>query len=92
MAVLGAPVTLTIGIESQPYLGELSLSLTPSDKDRPLRVAMVVDDEEVTKFEGTLAAGSSVMLIPLSSNVAGEQICRVYLGGELCNEQTVTLR
>ena len=93
MAVINAPVTLTIGIESQPYLGELSLKITAADTDRILRVTLMIGDDETTEYEGTIAAGfESVMLIPLSANISGDIPCRVYLGGELHSEQLVTLR
>ena len=93
MAVLDAPVALTVGIESQPYLGELSLELTASDKDRNLRVTLLIGEQELTEYEGTVAAGTqNVLLIPLSANTAGELICRIYLDGALYEETTVTLR
>ena len=58
MALLGAPVTLTIGIESQPYQGELSLTIPAGESDRVLRVTLVLGSEEYTEYEGTVAAGS----------------------------------
>lgn len=92
MVVLGAPVTLTIGIESQPYQGELALDVPDSDKERTLRVVLVIGGEEMTEYEGTLAAGlQRVMLIPLSANIDGEVACRVYLDGEFFSEEFVTL-
>ena len=93
MAVLGAPITLTVGIESQPYQGELSISIPAADQDRVLRVTLVVNEDEHAEYEGTLAAGSeNVMLIPLSAPLAGDLECRIYLNGELFSTQTVTLR
>ncbi len=93
MAMLSAPVTLTIGMESQPYQGELSLSIPAADQERALRVTLVTGGEERTKYEGTIAAGSaSNMLVPMSSNVAGDQLCRIYLDGQLYEEKTITLR
>ena len=93
MAVLGAPVTLTVGIESQPYQGELSVSLPAAEQERVLRVTLVVNNEEYAKYEGTIAAGGeNVMLIPLSASVAGDLECRIYLNGELFSTQTATLR
>lgn len=92
MAALGSPVTLTIGIESQPYQGELALTVPESDKDCVLRVMLVIDDREVTEFEGTLAAGDQrVMIIPISAHISGEVICRVYLDNEPFSEEYVTL-
>ena len=93
MVVLGAPITLTVGIESQPYQGELSLSIPAAEQERILRVTLLINGTETTEYEGTLAAGNeSVMLIPLSATLSGDLTCRIYLNGELFQEETVTLR
>lgn len=92
MAVLDAPVTLTVGIESEPYQGELSLSLPAAAKERGLRVALVLNDQEYTEYEGVVAAGNDApMLIPISSNVEGDVLCRVYVDDDLYSEETITL-
>lgn len=92
MMAIGSPVTLTIGIESQPYQGELALTVPESDTEHTMRVTLVIDDREVSEFEGRLAAGDQrVMIIPISANVSGEVICRVYLDDELFGEEYVTL-
>ena len=92
MAVLDAPVTLTVGIESEPYQGELSLDLPAADHDRVLRVTLELDGEERVEYEGTAAAAGGNVLVPLSATVEGEVPCRVYLDGALYLEQTVTLK
>lgn len=92
MAVLDAPVTLTVGIESEPYQGEVSLDLPQADHDRVLRVTLELDGEERVEYEGTVDAAGGNVLIPLSATVEGEAPCRIYLDGELYLEQTVTLR
>lgn len=93
MAMLSTPVTLTVGMESQPYQGELSLTIPADLQERTIRVVLVIDGEERTKYEGTIAANAeSNMLIPMSANVAGDLLCRVYLNGEMYQEATVTLR
>lgn len=93
MAVLQAPVTLTVGVEREPYQGELSLALPASDSDRSLRVTLMLDGEEHTEYEGTVAAGASgQMLVPVSAAVQGDIACRIYLDGVLYEEQTVALR
>ena len=92
MTAIGSPVTLTIGIESQPYQGELTLTVPESDRECVLRVMLVIDGREVTEFEGTLAAGDQrVMIIPISANVKGEIVCRIYLDNTLFGEEYVTL-
>ena len=91
--MLSTPVTLTVGMESQPYQGELSLAIPAESQERTLRVVLVIDGEERTKYEGTIASGvESHMLIPMSANVAGDLLCRVYLNGDMYQEATVTLR
>ena len=92
MAVLDASVTLTVGIESEPYQGEVSLDLPQADHDRVLRVTLELDGEERVEYEGTVDAAGGNVLIPLSATVEGEAPCRIYLDGELYLEQTVTLR
>lgn len=92
LAVLGAPVTLSIGVENQPYHGELALSIPVSDKERRLRVTLIINGEEKTEYEGTLSpSGSSAVIIPVSSTVSGELECRIYLDGESFDRQTVIL-
>lgn len=92
MAVLDASVTLTVGIESEPYQGEVSLDVPQADHDRVLRVTLELDGEERVEYEGTVDAAGGNVLIPLSATVEGEAPCRIYLDGELYLEQTVTLR
>ena len=92
MAVLDAPVTLTVGIESEPYQGELSLELPEAAGDRALRVTLVIDGEEHTEYEGTVSAAGGNVLVPLSATVEGEVLCRVYVEGEMYLEKAVTLR
>ena len=92
MAVLDASVTLTVGIESEPYQGEVSLDVPQADHDRVLRVTLELDGEERVEYEGTVDAAGGNVLVPLSATVEGEVPCRIYLDGELYLEQTVTLR
>ncbi len=92
MAVLDAPVTLTVGIESEPYQGEVSVDVPAADHDRVLRVTLELSGEERLEYEGTVAASGGSVLVPLSATVKGEVLCRVYLDGELYREETVTLR
>ena len=92
MAVVGAPVTLSIGIESQPYQGEVAVSLPDADHERRVRITLMADGEEKVEYEGTVAADmQSVMLVPISSNTEGEQTCRIYVDGELFSEEVVLL-
>lgn len=92
MAVLDASVTLTVGIESEPYQGEVSLDVRRRIMTESLRVTLELDGEERVEYEGTVDAAGGNVLIPLSATVEGEVLCRIYLDGELYLEQTVTLR
>lgn len=93
MAVLDAPVTLTVAVASERYQGEISINPPQSDKDRTLRVTLMENGQEVVKYEGTIAAGTNTaMLIPVSSDEGGELTCRIYLDGELFAEETATLQ
>jgi len=92
MLAIGSPVTLTVGNESQPYHGELALTVPESDHDCVLRVMLVNGDRELPEYEGTLPAGDQrVMLVPISASISGEVMCRVYLDNELFSEEYVTL-
>ncbi len=92
MQAIGAPVTLTIGIESQPYQGELVLTVPESDLEAELLVMLVIGDREVAEYEGTLFAGDQrVMIIPISASISGEVMCRIYLDNVFFSEDYVTL-
>ena len=92
MVASGSPVSLTIGIESQPYHGELSLALPALEQGCVLRVMLLIDGREITEYEGTLTAGNErTMLIPISANVGGNVNCRVYLNEQLFSEECITL-
>lgn len=92
MTVLDAPVTLTVGVENEPYQGELRLAPGAAAQDRTLRVTLLLDGAEQTEYEGVIAANTdNVMLIPLSASVEGDILCRVYLDGALYAEETVSL-
>ena len=92
LAVLGAPVTLTVAVASNPYSGTISVHPPVSDKDRQIRVALVENDKEEIKRTDVIKAGSDVsMILPFTSSLSGELLCRVYIDEELFLEQTVTL-
>jgi len=92
MMALGSPVTLSIGIESQPYQGSLALTVPASEQEHILRVMLVIDGREITKYEGTLAPGEERgMTIPINANTAGEVTCAIYLDDELYSTEYVTL-
>lgn len=93
LAVLDAPVTLTVAVASQRYQGEVSFTPPESDKDRRLRVTLLTDAGESVKYEGTIAAGAGgAMLVPLSADQEGDVTCRIYLDDELLEEKQVTLK
>ncbi len=92
LAVLDAPVTLVVAVASKPYHSEVSIHPGSSDKDRIIRVALIENGQEVTKYEATLAAGSSSsILIPLSSSISGELTCCIYIDNVLFEQKSVVL-
>jgi len=92
MMALGSPVTLSVGVESQPYQGELELIIPESADEHVLRVMLLIDDREVTKYEGTILPGSErVMKIPINANIEGDVPCVIYLDDELYGTISVAL-
>lgn len=92
MLAIGSPVTLSVGNESQPYHGELALTLPETEQDCVLRVDVVIGDRESSKYKGTLHTDDPrVMIVPISATVSGEVICRIYLDDVLIGEEYVTL-
>lgn len=84
-AILGTAVTMTLGIESQPYIAEVHLDIAANpDKDRVLRIVLAIKDEEYIKYQSTINAGLALNeIIPIKSTLPGEQLCRIYLDNEL---------
>ncbi|MEG0902180.1 MAG: PASTA domain-containing protein, partial [Clostridia bacterium] len=92
LAVLDAPVTLTVASAGKNYRAEVSITPGKSGKDRRLRVTLEENGTEVVKYEGIIAAGlDRAILVPISSDTAGELKCRVYLDDALAMEQQVKL-
>ena len=92
MLAIGSPVTLTVGNESQPYHGELALTVPESDQECVLRVMLINGDREMPEFERTLPAGDQrVMIVPISASFSGEVMCRIYVDNVLLSEDYVTL-
>lgn len=92
MLAIGSPVTLTVGNESQPYHGELALTVPESDHECVLRVMLMNGDREMPEFERTMPAGDQrVMIVPISASFSGEVMCRIYVDNVLLGEEYVTL-
>ena len=92
MVALGSPVTLSVGVESQPYQGELELIIPESSAEHVLRVMLMIDGSEVTEYEGTILPGAErVMKIPINANVEGDVPCVIYLDDELYGTINVAL-
>ena len=93
LAVVDAPVTLTVAKASNPYSATVSVQPSASDKDRRIRVTLMENGKEETKLEDTLKAGTdAALLLPFTSALSGEMTCRVYIDDELFLEQLVTLQ
>lgn len=91
-AVLGAAVSLTVGVETQPYKTNVSLKLPKADEDRILKIVLVVANIEYLKYQTVLMAGMDVdTVIPLNSATSGDLLARIYLNDKLYNQFLVTL-
>ena len=92
LAVLDAPVVLTVATQSKGYKGEISFTMEKADQDRTIRVTLVENGQEVEQYSAVYLAGQSGSVItPLSSAYGGSASCRVYVDGKLYLEQSVTM-
>ena len=92
LAVLDAPVVLTVATQSKGYKGEISFTMERADQDRTIRVTLVENGQEVEQYSAVYPAGQSGSVItPLSSAYGGSASCRVYVDGKLYLEQSVTM-
>ena len=92
MAVLGSPVSLTIGRLKKPYDGVISVVIPTEKINAKLRVTLVENGVEVDQlFTAPVITESTTVTIPVHSDSKGVLTCRVYLDGELVEEQEVTL-
>lgn len=92
LAVINAPVTLTVAMASKGYQSEISLTLESADHDRRLRVTLVENDAETEQYATIYEAGQSgSLIVPLSSSYSGAMTCRVYMDDVMILEQAVTL-
>ena len=92
LAVMDAPVVLTVATKSKGYKGEISFTMEKADQDRTIRVTLVENGQEVEQYSAVYLAGQSGSVItPLSSAYGGSASCRVYVDGKLYLEQPVTM-
>ena len=92
LAVLDAPVVLTVATQSKGYKGEISFTMERADQDRSIRVTLMENGQEVEQYSAVYPAGQSGSVItPLSSAYGGSASCRVYVDGKLYLEQSVTM-
>lgn len=92
LAVLDAPVVLTVATQSKGYKGEISFTMEKADQDRTIRVTLMENGQEVEQYSAVYPAGQSGSVItPLSSAYGGSASCRVYVDGKLYLEQPVTM-
>ena len=93
LVVMDAPVTLTIAKAAKPYKGEVFVEMPASDRDRELLVVLVEPEGEVEQYRSKYSAGqSSSMIIPVSSELSGMLMCRIYLDGILYTESEAMLQ
>lgn len=92
LAVLDAPVVLTVATKSKGYKGEISFTMEKADQDRTIRVTLLENGQEVEQYSAVYPAGQSGNVItPLSSAYGGSASCRVYVDGKLYLEQPVAM-
>ncbi len=91
MATLQAQMTLTIAKQSKPYHSEISITLPKAEASRSLRVMLLENKKEVEQYESSVPATASetTLLVPLSSEIKGTAVCRVYVNQVLWEEREV---
>jgi len=94
MVVLDASVTLTIARKSMDFHSEISIILPEDTEARTLQVTLMVEETEVEQYISIVPASptATTLLVPLSSNVEGMALCRVYLNDGLREEREVRLQ
>lgn len=94
MAILNAQVTLTIAKKGKGYHSEVSVRLPEAAQSRTLRVMLVERGQEVEQYASLVPASASAtsLLVPLSSDVEGTLVCRIYIDDALWDEREVQLQ
>jgi beta-lactam-binding protein with PASTA domain len=95
MATLQAQVTLTLAQIGKAFHSEVSITIPPAEEGRSLRVVLVENGQEVEQYSTALPATSSQtppFLVPLSSDIRGPMVCRIYVNDVLFDEQEVELQ
>ena len=59
LAVLDAPVVLTVATQSKGYKGEISFTMEKADQDRTIRVTLMANGQEVEQYSAVYPAGQS---------------------------------
>jgi len=93
MVVLDAAMTLTIARQSMDFHSEISVVLPEASEARTLQVALMEEETEVEQYISIVPASptTTTLLVPLSSNIEGTTLCRVYLNDVLWDEREVHL-
>jgi len=94
MVVLDAAITLTIARQSMEFHSEISVVLPEASEGRTIRVTLMEERAEVEQYINIVPASSTttMLLVPLSSNINGTTLCRVYLNDVLWSEREVRLQ
>ena len=94
MATVQAQVALTVAKRSKAYHSEVSVTLLPAEEGRTLRVTLMENGEEVEQYASVLpATGSeSSLLVPVSSDIQGRLLSKIYINDALVSEQEVELQ
>ena len=91
MATLQAQVTLTVARKGKSFHSEIGITLPAAAEGRTLRVTLMEGGQETEQISTVLPATGSedMFLFPLSSDLSGMLLCKVYMNGLLLVEQEV---
>ena len=94
MAMVDAQITITLARIGKNFHSDVSVTFSPREAIQNLRVTLVEGGMEVEQYAAELAVSAveTNLLIPVSSNISGNLVCRIYLDGILWDEQEVELQ
>jgi len=91
MATLQAQITLTVAYKGKGFHSEVSVTIPAAEEGRSFRVTLLEDGQETEQYAILLpATGSETsLLVPVSSDLSGWLICKIYVNDSLWDEQEV---
>ena len=94
LATIQTQVALTIAKRGKAYHSEVALVIPSAEESRHLRVVLLEGGQEVEQYISTIsaAAGTTNLLVPVSSDFSGMLVYRAYLNDGLLVEREVELQ